>query len=69
LPDYVRRRIQALSFCSNSPLNGPFSKFPSDDPREFPATGVVANSLADDLTASLAKSAPLFLGFNDQYRN
>ena len=32
---------------ANPPLSGSFSKFTSDDSREFPATGVVANSPAD----------------------
>ena len=44
----------------NSPLNDLFSKFTSDDPREFPATGVVANPPADALAASHVKSAPRF---------
>ncbi len=38
------------------PLNGPFSKFTSDVPRELSATGFVANSPAGDPAASLPKS-------------
>jgi hypothetical protein len=38
---------------ANSPLNSSFSKFSSDDPREFPAIGVFANSPADAVSAGL----------------
>ncbi|MGE4446452.1 MAG: hypothetical protein AB7C92_07370 [Synergistaceae bacterium] len=40
---------------ANSPLNDLFSKFTSDDSREFPATGTVANSPADEFSACFYK--------------
>ena len=58
LPDSVRRRIQDFDLSPNSPLNDPFSKFTSDDPREFPASAFLANSPAGEFAASLPKSGP-----------
>ena len=54
LPDSVRRRIQDFDLSPNSPLNDPFSKFTSDDPREFPASAFLANSPAGGFAACFA---------------
>ncbi len=47
------RRIQDFDLSPNSPLNDPFSKFTSDDPREFPASAFLANSPAGEFAVCL----------------